>query len=410
MKKIQPSIILILGILSLILTVTGWIRLNAKAYNFTTGLVCLGAVCLLGILVAEIIMRSMKTQARTTSNLRTLLVTIGLLIFVLEIFLRFGIDQYATHREKAKGEGYKSINRHIGRSWIYTRKRNADITKKRLEFTHSRRTNSLGISEKEISTDKEEGEYRIISLGDSFTEGVGASYEETWVKVMENNLNARLPGSLIKTMNAGISGSDVFYEYMLFKEKLLDYDPDLVIIATNASDIKDVMIRGGMDRFHPDGTVQTVYNAPAWEWVYGISYIFRAIVHELLDYDQLLMKEKDVPAIRARAIDKIKESHSMFLKLAEKRGFRLVFMIHPTRPDVKKEKYGKRMKLLIDSLKKSPGIVLIDVLEEWLKNKSISAEKAESIYWPLDSHNNTEGYRLMGEAVANRIIELNIIK
>ncbi len=375
-----------------------------------TGLIFLGAVYLFFIFLAELLIQHLKCSTHTAANVRTLLVTCGVLLLVLELFLRFGTDQYATHRERAKGASYRSINRHTGRSSLNVHKPNIDLKRKRHEFTHSRQTNSLGLSEKEISPEKVNGEYRIITLGDSFTEGIGALYEQTWVKVMERKLSAFIPGRTITTINAGISGSDVVYEYMLLKEILLDYDPDLVVVATNSSDINDIIIRGGMERFQPDGTIRAGHTAPDWEWIYGISYIFRSIVHELLDYNKILIKEKDVPGRKLKAIGNIVATTTLFSKLADDRDFDFLLVVHPSRSTVKRGHHSDRMVTLTAGLKNLLDIEMIDVLEQWQESGVIAAENAESIYWPLDGHHNSEGYRLLGEAVADRIMELNLIR
>ncbi len=53
------------------------------------------------------------------------------------------------------------------------------------EFRYTRMSNNLGLSEENIPEVKPANEFRIIGLGDSFTEGVGAPYDSTWVKQLE---------------------------------------------------------------------------------------------------------------------------------------------------------------------------------------------------------------------------------
>ena len=59
------------------------------------------------------------------------------------------------------------------------------------EFTHDYRHNGYGFRDDEREPAKPEGTFRILWLGDSFTYGVGASFEETDLFVLEQTLNER---------------------------------------------------------------------------------------------------------------------------------------------------------------------------------------------------------------------------
>ncbi|MCO5247753.1 MAG: hypothetical protein M9887_02220 [Chitinophagales bacterium] len=48
-----------------------------------------------------------------------------------------------------------------------------------------RKQNSLGLSDKEWIKEKPTGTYRIICLGDSFTEGDGVDYEHSYVQALQ---------------------------------------------------------------------------------------------------------------------------------------------------------------------------------------------------------------------------------
>jgi hypothetical protein len=58
----------------------------------------------------------------------------------------------------------------------------AAIAYARPEVSYARQVNAMGLTDKEFTADKAPGEYRIVALGDSFTEGVGADTASTWVK------------------------------------------------------------------------------------------------------------------------------------------------------------------------------------------------------------------------------------
>ena len=65
--------------------------------------------------------------------------------------------------------------------------------------------NSLGLRDREYGP-KQSGEFRILSLGDSYAYGFGLPLEQTYTKVLERMLNARFPANRFSVINAGVSG------------------------------------------------------------------------------------------------------------------------------------------------------------------------------------------------------------
>lgn len=85
-----------------------------------------------------------------------------------------------------------------------------------------------------------------MCLGDSFTECMGSTGDSTFEHLLAWGNDS------LEVMNCGMAGSDPFFEYKLFEDKLLKYKPDDVFVFVNVSDIFDVMTRGGFERFRTD--------------------------------------------------------------------------------------------------------------------------------------------------------------
>lgn len=82
------------------------------------------------------------------------------------------------------------------------------------------------------STNKKEGVYRIITLGDSFTFGMNVSTEQNWTEIIEEQLNKNCINNSMKkfeVINLGVSGYDTRYATERFIQKGKKYSPDLVI-------------------------------------------------------------------------------------------------------------------------------------------------------------------------------------
>src|SRR5262249_26956836 len=150
----------------------------------------------------------------TRTGLGLMWVVVFTLLTGIELLLRFGLGWGQTYTE-ANGTAFYVPLRHTTRRepmWVH--RPDTEVYDRRREFEHRRRANSLGLSEVEIPVRRESGEYRIVALGDSYTEGVGAPYESTWVRVMERTLRTRLPGRRVTAVNAGVAGSDPCLEYV----------------------------------------------------------------------------------------------------------------------------------------------------------------------------------------------------
>lgn len=376
-----------------------------ETFNLATSLLFLATVGSLLFLLLETSTKILRCSRDTQNRLRLLLVTTLTLLFGAELFLRFGLHRYHTYPER-NGWTYSSIYEGDGSDWFYNLGEARELTYTKEEFVHFRQVSSHGIREREVTPQKAPNEYRVLALGDSFTEGVGTDYESTWVKVLERHLAARMPGRLVTTINAGVSGSDPFFEYVLLRERLLPLNPDLVIVCVNPTDVNDVVLRGGMDRFHPDGTTRFVRPAPRWEWVYAMSYNVRSVVHDLLGYNWFLIEEERMRLAESAALENLKSVLVDFQRLADEQRFELFIVFHPTHVlQVIEKRYTHQLGRLTSVLghEKSSRVRFTDLLEYYSRNQLMIEEDAGDYFWPLDGHHTTKGYEIMGTAIAETL-------
>ena len=375
-------------------------RITAGQFGLLTSMLSLATISSVLFLVLEASTTFLNSSRDTRNRFRLLFLTIVTLLIGIELFFRFALhERYASYQEQ-NGQNYQSLYRNNRPSWFHVYASNHDVIYSRAEFIHSRQVNSLGLCEREVAPDKAPNEYRVIALGDSFTEGIGTSYESTWVKVLERHLAERMPESLVTTINAGVSGSDPFFEYILLRERLLPFNPDLVVVAVNQTDVHDVIYRGGMERFRPDGSMQGIRSAPKWEWAYATSYSVRAIVRGPLQYSWLLLQEDEMESEQTKALEKIKSALVAFQQLADENGFELLVVFHPVSSlEVINGSYSY-LDPLISALSDETHIRFTDLLDYYSRNKVITEQNAQDSYWPLDGHHNTKGYEAMGNAIA----------
>lgn len=93
--------------------------------------------------------------------------------------------------------------------------------------------NSDGLNQiPDYKTDKPEGVYRIVTLGDSYTFGENVNTEDNYPSQLEKKLNENLKCKNIKSfqiLNLGMEGYDISYAVERYKLRGQKYNPDLVL-------------------------------------------------------------------------------------------------------------------------------------------------------------------------------------
>lgn len=388
-----------ISLATILLLLSHWVITYSNYYYLFIGnILLLGGLNFLVESIIEIItILFEKVQKRKTPALSRVR-AIFIIFFIVDAVLRLN-GSVETYPERADGNYFSIAQQEKLDSWYWVHTPDTSIHIDKKEFTFNRDVNSLGLSEKEIS--KEKGsKYRILAIGDSFTEGVGTSYEESWVKQMEKHwVNHN-----IETINAGIGGSDPVYEFVLYRDKLIEYQPDLVVLTINSSDINDIGARGGFERFHEDGTAGK--EAPWWEWIYAANHLYRLVIHRIFNFDSSLVKGSNSTKSKTKAVKYIKEAIHRFAELTEKNGSKLIVALHPSLHDFNQGKYTPffGQDSLVKFMKEN-DINCVDTSTEFKK----TGADISTYYYPLDSHFNQKGYALFGKTVYEAIEKNNLI-
>ena len=99
------------------------------------------------------------------------------------------------------------------------------------------RTNSRGIRDDECSYEKPDNEYRILFLGDSFTDGYMVEFQEMFSEVMENILNKKGSDKKVKSINTGTIGWSTDQELLFFQKEGKKYNPDITVLMFYENDL-----------------------------------------------------------------------------------------------------------------------------------------------------------------------------
>jgi lysophospholipase L1-like esterase len=377
-------------------------------------------LCFILLLVLLFLKSKFTYFSKTHNNWKLTVIASLFFLLCLELVLRYGFDSFHSYTESNKHFYYQSFYRkniydnylnktkyHRKPTWYWVNGSNLSYYITQPEFSYLHTYNSKGLREEEIPEKKDSAEYRIIALGDSFTEGIGADQDSTWPVFLERILNEKYSSKKITTINAGASGSDPFYEFILLRDRLLSYKPDLVILAINSSDFEDILVRGGMERFLPGNLVQ-FKDAPWWEYFYSFSYVLRAILHKFFHYNSMLIPDEKMMSYFEEIHNNLKAVFADYQRLAVINNFEFKVIFIPYAPeflnrDIRIYEWEARVK-------DQTGVEIVDLYNIIVNESGVSQTNVDNYYWRLDGHPNQKGYKIIAQGVANKIVQMNIIK
>ena len=331
-------------------------------------------------------------------NYRVLGFWILFVVVAMEVLLRvFG---FMNTWSEDVGQGYQSYYNRTFNSHLHTKMPNDTIRVDHGEFKYSYYSNSLGLRERDSFPTADTAPL-ILCLGDSYTEGLGTSYENAYPHRLQQMLQEH--GYNYRTYNAGVGGSDPFYCYMLLQRRLLQLKPRIVLMTFNSSDITDYIFRGGMGRFKANDTC--VYNKGPWfEPIYQYSRFFRFVWNVLLwqpygnllvtrnDYEQKLIKE---------AVTNYVALYQTIDSIGHKSGFETYVIIQPIAVEVSLQHHDNSvMKTCFSSteeLLKSRGVKCINLWQPL--SDTLNKANYLNFAYKKDAHFNDDGYALFTHVI-----------
>jgi hypothetical protein len=165
-------------------------------------------------------------------------------------------------------------------------------------------TNSRGFrNTKEFAYDKRPNSIRVLSLGDSQTQGYEVRQGATFSAVVERYLNTRsIPAEVI---NAGVSGFSTAEELAFLENEGRKYKPDVVVLGFYANDLEDNLKSGlfGLDnqgrllertyQHIPGVRIQNiVYSLPTTRWLSENSYFYSLLFNSTWKFFKLRLAKR----------------------------------------------------------------------------------------------------------------------
>lgn len=177
----------------------------------------------------------MKKTKQLPLNIAILFAAICFTFLLGEIFVRVLINEPADNEWIGNPRDFYEYHYLLG--W-----RNIPNTNKIRISTRGRnkvlyQINSKGIRGHEYAYEKTNNEYRILLLGDSYTEGYVVEFEDLFSEIMMSKLNDMVKGVNFQAINSGTSGWSTDQELIFFQSEGKKYNPDLTILMFFQNDL-----------------------------------------------------------------------------------------------------------------------------------------------------------------------------
>lgn len=346
--------------------------------------------------------RGEADKRRLAPKQRAVLVAVAVgigcvVLLATEVMLRLS-GLYLTYPEMNHGR-YESIWSYRNEiPWLNVGEPNRAWQWERFGVSYEIKYNAEGLRDVDHPVAKSPGTYRVLIVGGSFTMGWGAAFEDSYPQVLKRLLASRP----IEVLAAGMGASDPVFVFQLISRRMLKYEPDLVVLTVNDSDVPDLIVRGGMDRFDADGFIRPP-RAPRVESLYRRSHLVRAVLLDVLDYNILLLPRRERKRRSAAAVRMVAETLEAIRDLGKAEGFSLLVINNPPGLMKLRKESGAALAPLAGLLAKA-GIRYLDLQEHF--QSAIPPGREQDYYWPVDLHYNARGYEIMASGVASALVEL----
>jgi len=284
------------------------------------------------------------------------------------------------------------------------------------DYEYEFRTNSEGFRDVEHAREKAPGVLRILALGDSYTEGEGARFEDTYLYRLEQMLNAR-PGSArrVEIIKAGQARYWTDPERLLLEVIGVHYRPDLILVGFTPNDVTDTYI-GWSYRYVRDGYLLTreAYElGPAGLWVYLHSHLGRLALRPYVQRRLQAGTRGDGKTMRWPEVFRPNGFHEpdwqaveaqleKMIDIARSIGAAIV-LVHIPANDFRRSNAtyaGERL----TAFGRRHGVPVVDTLPALR-----AAATVERVYWERDIHCTAAGYSVIAETLYRALVEEHLV-
>jgi len=189
-------------------------------------------------------------------------------------------------------------------------------------------TNSQGFrNSDDFDYEKPAGVMRVLSLGDSHTQGYETRQEHTFSAVTERYLNKS--GVDAQVINTGVSGFSTAEALVLLENEGLKYQPDAVVLGFFANDLED-NLKASLFEIGTDGELVAtrythipgvraqnfIYSVPGITWLSENSYFYSMLFNSVWEFFKSRLRQQSEERVAEFAVPQKEEFSSYEIDLA----------------------------------------------------------------------------------------------
>lgn len=266
-------------------------------------------------------------------------------------------------------------------------------------------TNSLGFKDRSVrEVPLQSSSYRVLFLGDSFTEGIGVEYDKTWAGIFDRAVAA----SGIETLNAGVASYAPHWYY----EKLKYYldrglTVDELFVFIDMSDIRDELKYA--DRWNPQWEPETSWGERAEEWVgQHLSLTYLAYVSLIKPFEAKETWVEDWTRNQAAfaqwghlGLDSATSYMEKIVELCAQRDIRLHIAVYPWPRQILERDDPSMQETHWRAFALKHDIGFLDLFPNFRPSGVDPAQVVRTNYVSADVHWNERGNALVAEGLLN---------
>ena len=295
------------------------------------------------------------------------------------------------------------------------------------EFRTSLKFNSWGLRDKEYSLQKSKNMFRILILGDSYTEALQVNLSNIYTELLEEKLN-KISNISFEVINSGVSGFGTADELKYLETKGLNLNPDMIILQfTLGNDVIDNVYDNNFYYIKNSNILNKTYKK---KYAHKIEDFFGSYSHfaqflrlslrkkfssskeewerKSIEYHEVIYKKKS-----EEDLQKEWNETRLYLKkinnICNDKKIRFAIIFVPLNLHITSEEY--------DANNAYPNNVLLDFgKEEKIKMLDLTPTfRAESkgnlslVRWVIDSHWRPKPHQWAADAIYNFLIEEKLI-
>lgn len=335
---------------------------------------------------------------------KSIMAVLFICILILETGVRLS-NKYETYLERKSGY-YSSYYKYRPKKPLHKRQPGETITlSSQGEFSYDYTINKWGYNDIEWDTTSSDSTFKILILGDSFTEGFGAPQDSSWVaqlrKMLAENAFSKNRKPVL-LFNAGISAADPYTNLYALQHELYRLKPDLVVqVISNQDFDEDFLLRGGYERFTDEGHL-SYHVRPKAEWLYAYSHVSRIFFHQFLGYNQYLQKDKTEWGKTIFRLKHLEALTKLIEQWAENNKTECLLLYMETGAYSISSQTNFDFDAHIFS--KSNYLSVHSIIPCMLEVSKRDSTKFYDYWWKNDGHHNSRGYGIMAQCIYPEIL------